>query len=276
MSKITEPGFLFIQSGILNHEQIKMALDSSVTYLSNTYNMDFSNYESVINVVTNREGKKFGHTYAWVKDERIYNALIGNNFDGSSRYEDVLDEDWKEPEKDYDEAVEEAGESWADIEEVEDMYRRPTIRKKLEPLVTPPAIKYTESQKIEINNESELGFIDIFETKITERFNKQNTIFSSNIPDWVDEKILLDVFKKFNKDDIVYSEKKSKKKFTYPIVKIKKKKGIREENKMCTVTFSHLHKNTASFLINVVKRIKVEKGDKKTMLFFSQSKSKNN
>jgi len=71
-------------------------------------------------------------------------------------------------------------------------------------------------------------------------------------------------------------EKKTKTKFTYPVVKIKKKKNYREEKRFCTVAFSPLYKNTASFLINLVKRVEIEDGDKKAMLFFSQSKSKNN
>lgn len=275
MVKISENGYLFIQSGILNEDQIEKCIKDAVSYLSETYQLDFKNFKYIINVVCNREGKKFGHTYVWVNDDRVYYALIGRNLDGTFRFEEVPDEDWTEPEEDYDEAIEAACGDWGDEAEIDERYTRPMIRKKLEPLVTLPAIKYTEDQEIEINNASKFGFLEIFETKITEKIGKLNTLFSSNIPDWVTEEILLGIFKKFNKDDIVYTEKKSKKKFTYPIVKIKKKKNTREENKMCTITFSHLHRHTASFLINVVKRIKVSNGDKKTTLFFSQSKSKN-
>ena len=84
------------------------------------------------------------------------------------------------------------------------------------------------------------------------------------------------MFSKYNRDDTVYMEKKTRNRFTYPVVKIKKKKNFREERRFCTVTFSPLFKNTATFLINLVKRIEVEHEGKKTLLFFSQSKSKNN
>ena len=71
-------------------------------------------------------------------------------------------------------------------------------------------------------------------------------------------------------------EKKSRSRFTYPIVKIKKKKNFKGDKMFCTVTFSPLFKNTAAFLINLIKRVEVQHEGKKTLLFFSQSKSKNN
>ena len=276
MSKISERGYLFAHSGILEKDQLEKCLKDATLFLSENFDTSFEKTEIEVNVVKNKEGKKFGHSYCWVSNEEVYNALIGKNFDGSSRYEEVEDEDWVEPEQDYDEAMEEAGGSWALMTEIGDRYRRPMKRIDLEPLVTLPAIKYTESQLKEINNESEFGFVEIFPIMLTEKTGKLNTIFSDNIPDWITEEILLKRFSKFNKDNIVYCEKKSRKKFTYPIVKIKIKRDKKGVKKFCTISFSHLHKNTASFLINLVKRIEIEEGDKKTMLFFSQSKSRNN
>tara|TARA_R110002110_G_scaffold100075_1_gene255352 strand:- start:426 stop:1256 length:831 start_codon:yes stop_codon:yes gene_type:complete len=276
MSKISEQGYLFAHSGVLEKDQLEKCLKDATLFLSENFDTTFKKTEIEVNVVKNKEGKKFGHSYCWVGDEEVFNALIGKNFDGSPRYEEVEDEDWVEPEQDYEEAVEEAGGSWAMMAEIGDRYIRPMKRIILEPLVTLPAIKYTENQLEEINNESDFGFVEIFPIMLTEKIGKINTIFSDNIPDWITEKILLKRFSKFNQDDIVYYEKKSKKKFTYPIVKIKKKRDQRGVKNFCTITFSHLHKNTASFLINLVKRIEIESGDKKAMLFFSQSKSRNN
>ena len=65
-------------------------------------------------------------------------------------------------------------------------------------------------------------------------------------------------------------EKKTRNKFTYPIVKIKKKKNFKEEKRFCTITFSPLYKNTSSFLINLVKRVELEHEGQKTLLFFFQ------
>ena len=42
MSKISEIGYLFIQSGILEKKQIEECIKDSVSYLSETYNLDFS------------------------------------------------------------------------------------------------------------------------------------------------------------------------------------------------------------------------------------------
>ena len=190
--------------------------------------------------------------------------------------EEIEDPDWVEPEQDYDEAMEEAGGSWAMMTEIGDRYRRPTKIVNLEPLVTLPAVKYSESQLKEVNRESEFGFVEIFPIMLTEKYGKLNTIFSDNIPDWITEDILLKRFKKFNNDPTVYQDKKTKKKFTYPIVKIKKKKDHKGVRNFCTISFSNLYKNTSTFLINLVKRVEITEGEKKTMLFFSQSKTKNN
>lgn len=276
MSKISEPCYLFIHSGVLENFQIEECLKDSISFLSENFDEDFTDTLIEINVVKNKEGKKFGHTYAWVSNEMVFNALIGKNFDGSLRFEEVEDEDWEPPEKDYSEAMKEAGGSWAKMADVEDQYTRPYIRKELEPIVTLPGIKYNQEQLKEVEGGSQIGFLEIFDTKLTDRSGKLNTIFSDNIPDWMTEEILLDRFKKFNKDKTVYMEKKTRNRFTYPVVKIKKKRNSREDKKYCTVTFSPLHKNTASFLINLVKRVEFVNEDNKAMLFFSQSKSKNN
>ena len=273
MSKISEPGYLFIHSGILEKNQIEECLKDSINFLSENFDKDFKNTEIDVNVVKNREGKKFGHTYAWVSNTSVFNALIGKNFDGSERIEMIEDEDWEPPEEDYDTAVEKAGGSWAMMAEIADEYRCPLIRKNLDPLVTLPGIKYTPEQEEEVG--TKIGFLEIFDTKLTEKIGKLNTIFSDNIPEWVTEEILSKTFKKFNKDSTIYMDKKSRNRFSYPIIKIKKKKNFREERRFCTITFSPLYKNTASFLINLVKRVEIEDGGRKTLLFFSQSKSKN-
>ena len=276
MSKISEPGYLFIHSGILENNQIEECLKDSINFLSENFDRDFQNTEIEINVVKNREGKKYGHTYAWVSNNNVFNALIGKNFDGSELIEMVEDQDWEPPEEDYDTAIESASGSWAMMAEIADRYERPLIRKKLDPLVTLPGIKYTPEQELEVDGESKIGFLEVFDTKLTEKPGKLNTIFSDKIPEWITEEILLDRFKKFNKDHTVYVEKKSKRRFSYPIVKIKKKKNFREEKRYCTITFSPMFRNTSTFLINLVKRVEIVHGDNKALLFFSQSKSKNN
>lgn len=275
MGKISEPGYLFIHSGPLEKDQVEMSIRGAISYLSENYDPSFENTKIDVNVVKNREGKKFGHTYAWVNCLPVFYALIGKNFDGSERFEEIPDEDWEEPEEDYDEALEEAGGSWAMMTEVEEKYTRPMKKVPLEPLVTLPGIKFTEEQEKETNYESKIGFLEIFETKISEKFGKLNTLYSGDIPEWVTESMLVEYFKKFEKDSTIYMEKKTRKKFSYPLVKIKSKKEFRDLRYSCTIIFSSMNKNTASFLINLVKRVEFTKDDKKALLFFSQSKSKN-
>ena len=275
MGKISEPGYLFIHSGPLEEEQVETSIRGAIAYLSENHDPSFVNTQVVVNVVKNKEGKKFGHTYAWIDCLPVFYALVGKNFDGSMRYKEVPDEDWEEPEEDYDEAIEEAGGDWADEAEIDEKYTRPMKRIDLEPIVTLPGIKFTEEQEKEVNSESKIGFLEIFETKISEKFGKLNTIYSGDIPKWVTVDILLGHFKKFERDKTVYMEKKSRKKFTYPIVKIKSKRDMGRDRYSCTITFSNMYKNTASFLLNLVKRVDVAKDDKKVLLFFSQSKSKN-
>ena len=275
MGKISEPGYLFIHSGPLEEEQVEKSIRDAIGYLSENHDPSFKNSDVVVNVVKNKEGKKFGHSYAWVDSLPVFYALIGRNFDGSLRFEELPDEDWEEPEEDYDDAVAGALGDWADEAEVEEKYTRPMKRVEIEPLVTLPGIKLTEEQEKEINYESKIGFLEIFETKISEKFGKLNTLYSGDIPVWVTEEMLLRYFKKFEKDKTVYMEKKTRKKFSYPIVKIKSKKEFRGTRYSCTITFSSMRKNSASFLINLVKRVEFSKDDKKTLLFFSQSKSKN-
>lgn len=210
MSKISEQGYLFAHSGILEKEQLEKCLLDAIMFLSENFDKKYEKTQIEVNVVKNKEGKKFGHSYCWVSDKEVFNALIGNYFDGSPMTEEIEDPDWVEPEQDYDEAMEEAGGSWAMMAEIGDRYKRPTKTIDLEPLVTLPAIKYTDSQLEEVNRESDFGFVEIFPIMLTEKHGKINTIFSDNIPDWVTEEILLKRFKNLTMTKLFIKIKKLK------------------------------------------------------------------
>lgn len=275
MSKISEPGYLFIHSGVLEKEQIEKSLSDCIEYIHQNYDKDFRKTNFLINVVKNKDGMKFGHTYAWIENKELFNSLIGKDFDGSDLFEWVEDKEWNPPEKSYEEAMKEAGDDWGAWDDVERAYKRPRKKVPLEPLVSLPAIKYTPSQEKEINYESKFGFLELLPIKLSQKFGKLNVLFTNDIPKWITEELIFDYFKKFERDDRFHSDKKSKKKFQYPLVKIKSKKDFRDMRRFCTITFSSMYPQTASFLINVVKRLELEEGDNKALLFFSQSKSKN-
>ena len=146
MSKISEPGYLFIHSGVLEKEQIEKSLSDCQEYLTKNYDKDFTRSSFEVNVVKNKDGKKFGHTYVWVEDLHFFYALIGLDFDGTQLIEWVEDKDWEPPEKPMDEAMKEAGDDWGAWDDIEILYTRPKKKVQLEPLVTLPAIKYTPSK----------------------------------------------------------------------------------------------------------------------------------
>ena len=283
MSKVSEEGFLFIHSGVFDKEQIELNLKSCVNKLSKL--TDIQKWDYYVNVVENKEGVKFGHTYAWISNPKVYYALIGMNFDGSERIESVPDKNWTPPEKDYDDAIEEAEESndWGLLGEVEAAYERPNIKVEQEPLIIPPGIKYTEKQKKNLEIDDDFGFIEIFPARVTIRSEEQkiNSFYSSCIPSWVNQDILYNFFKKFNKDGNIHICPRTKKKFSYPRISVSKNKTNSkwrngEESLNAQITFSPLNKNISYFLINVIRKIKLKnpQTNKEEMLFFSQSKSR--
>ncbi len=83
MSKISEPGYLFIHSGVLEKEQIEKSLSDCIEYIHQNYDKDFRKTNFLINVVKNKDGMKFGNNYAWIENKELFNSLIGKDFDGS-------------------------------------------------------------------------------------------------------------------------------------------------------------------------------------------------
>ncbi len=277
MSKVSEEGFLFIHSGVFDNKQIELNLSACIKKL------DIGPCESYVNVVENKDGMKYGHTYAWVSNPKVYNALIGKNFDGTERYIMVDDESWEEPEEDMDDLIDQAGDDWGLLGEIEERYERPKLRVEQEPLIVPPGIKYTDEQRKLLEEDQEYGFIEIYPARVTIRSeeNKINAIYSSCIPEWVDEKILYNFFKKFNKDGKQHIDPKTKKRFEYPKICISKNKTkskwrTNETSSNVQIIFSPLHRNLSYFLINVIKKVKLTnpKTKKDEMMFFSQAKSR--
>lgn len=272
MSKISEPGYLFIDSGILDDFQVEVSFQAAIEFLSENYGEDFSECITHVNVVKNREGVKFGHTYAWVSDLRVYNALLGKNFDGSERVEFYDDPDWKPPEKSYEQAYHEATadtDDWSAGVGLEKEYECPQLRNELEPIVTLPAVKYTEDQIKEVNGEMDCGFLEVFPVKLTKKPDRANSIFSNDIPPWLTEQILKGYFDKFEPDKTEHFDKKAKKRFTYPVIEFKRK---RDGKRSCVISFSSRGRNTAMFLINLIKKVEFEHEGAEGILFFSQTR----
>lgn len=282
MSKISEEGYLFIHSGNFNIKQIEFNLKACVNILKKK-NKNIKDCDIYVNVVENKDGMKFGHTYAWVSDPQVYNALIGNNFDGSKRIEEKENEDWTPPNISLEEALKEAKGDWGAEAEIEERYERPMLEIDLDPLIVPPGIKYTEEQRQQLEIDDDYGFIEIYPARITIRSeeNKTNAIYSSCIPEWVNEEMLVKFFKKFSKDKKIHINPKDKKSFSYPKIVISKNtsknKWRKDENTFnAHIFFSPLDRNLCYFIMNIARKIKIKNPNTNAyeMLFFSQSRSR--
>lgn len=253
--KITYKKFLFIQSGILDESQIRTCIMEGIKQL----NFVCDDKDLIINVVKNRSGKHFGHTYAWINNTKIYNALIGLNIDGTDRVEEVEDENWKEPEIPLEEALEGVTD-WAEEEEIEERYVVPYKKIPLEPLIILPGIQYTDEQKEK--TDSEIGFIDVFPVSLTNYDTLDNYIFSINIPPWLTEELVYNYFRK-------YEDEASGK---FPKVIIKKYSS----GTNLKVIFSPRNSSLAMFVIKIVKKVELTDGTNKALIFFSQGKTRTN
>ena len=282
MSKVSEEGFLFIHSSVFDTKQIEQNLNFCIKKLKELNN-SIKNCDIYVNVVANKEAQKYGHTYAWVSDTQVFNALIGLNFDGSERVDYTEDEDWTPPSIPLEEATKEAKGNWAKEAEIEERYERPMKKVTLDPIIVAPGIKYTDEQKKILDIEQNVGFIEIFPARVTIRSdeNKSNSIYSSCIPDWVTEEMLFSFFRRFTKDKIVHKNSKTNKSFSYPKVSIakntsKNKWRTNDSSFNAHIHFSPLDKNIGFFIMNIARKIKLKNPntDKFEMIFFSQSRGR--
>ena len=99
--------------------------------------------------------------------------------------------------------------------------------------------------------------ITVQEAHVIQDYRKQNILFTENILAEKDSNKIIQFFNKFNNDK--FQNK-------YPMVNIKKKKN----KTFCTIKFSPRHPHTASFVLNLVKKINFNNN----LYFFSQTKNK--
>lgn len=282
MSKVSQEGYLFIHSGIFDTHQVESSLKYCINKLKNI-NKEIKECDLYVNVVENKDGQKFGHTYAWISNPMVYHALIGNNFNGSERVEEIEQEDWSPPKISLSEAIKEANGDWAMEAEIEERYEIPTREVKLEPLVVPPGVRYTKTQKEILGIEDDVGFIEIFPARVTIRSDdkKVNCIYSSSIPPWVSEDMLYKFFERFSVDKMIHKDVKTKKSFSYPKILITKnnnkkwRDGKQQLHNVC-IFFSPLDKNISYFVMNIARKILVTNPitNETQMLFFSHTRSR--
>lgn len=168
------------------------------------------------------------YAYGWVSDERVFNAFIGKNIDGSDRIEEEEDKNFVKPSISKEEALK-GVKDWNEIFEIEEKYEIPKIKKQLSPLI-------------------KLENIDIVASTASLAEYEYNVLECWEPPKEINESILKEYFLKFSFDKGMHIDKAGKK-FEYPIVKKIAMKG----KNLFKIEFSPLYRNNAKHVANVCK-----------------------
>lgn len=249
--EITESGYMYCDSYNLEEETLRQMIENEILKLKidEVYNL-------LINVVKNKKGNKLGYSYIWTDNMKIYNALIGNNLDGTKRFLRI--------EEDSEEILELSlgGKSWGEIA----LQDENKIRfEKLKSLVSFPEIILTQEEAIKFKMPSEKAILSLKKAYVFKDYDLKNSLYALKIPNWLKEDKIKSFFKQFEKDKNEHH--KNKKKFTYPIIELKKS--------TVNITFSNLNPDTASFVYNMTRKVEFKNKDsKKCLIFFNQSKKK--
>jgi len=245
MSEYQERGYLFLQSFNLEEPEIRKHLNEKIRIIEDKENINLKPYKLYINVVKNRSDDHLGYSYIWTDKIEIYNLFCSLNLDGSERIREYEDPNWEAPEKiDLNQC-----DDWSLLAEEHENQTCPVIKELLPPLID--IEYYTPGDYQTRIGPMKLGKIG------------KNTIYSKNIEPWINEKILRYHIGFFEKDKSKYNNKGRQ--YYYPLINIR--------NNTVNIVFSPKNPYTASFLINVIKKINIKYNNKEKLIFFSQSKN---
>lgn len=246
MEEIPEVGYMFAYTYSLDEKDIEKIIYNEIEKLDPKY----KDYILNINVVKNKHNIKLGYSYLYIDNEKLYYALTGFNLDGSKRLEKIETELEIEDKK---------IEAWGDaLEDVKITY------KELEPLIVFPTLELDEKDKIRYRLMDTTVDFNIFQARKYIDPIFKNSLYARYVPHWITEKMVFDTFKIYEKDKQVHHKKG--KNFNYPIVKIK--------NNTINITFSNLYPNTASFLVNMTKKVYFQHDEEASLIFFNQNKKR--
>jgi hypothetical protein len=234
VSKTYQEGYLYAYTGDLDKNQIYAVINDALKPLLKR------NLKIEINVVRNAQKETCGHSYLWTPEADVYQLLCGRNSDGSERIEYIDDPDWVAPEEEIDlkDVVD-----WGSLAQSEPLQ----IKVNMDPLF-----------EFEPINDYKIGVEPAFSV---ENSDFQNAIVCTKVPRWVTDELLLRRFRHYENDKCEHYLKKERKKFTYPILERRKE--------FCKITFSSFNKKTASFVINMTKKVLFKSGDNEKLLHFS-------
>ena len=194
-------------------------------------------YNIFINTVRNKNEELLGYSYGWVDNINIFNILVGLNMDGTERVIYEYKEEEKEEEKSLD--------NWGDLSDDRVKIFLPHLLDFDNKIFIQEAFSYYDDKK-------------------------ENSIYSINFPESLSKEFVYNFFKKFNKDDKKYYHKKEKKRDNYPFISITNK----DNRRVCFIKFSHRYPHTATFVVNLVKKIKFITDEGEILCFFSQTRAK--
>jgi len=147
-----------------------------------------------INIATNREGKSIGVAYVFFTKPEAYNVILGRNLDGTKRFKEEANPDYKEPEKDdflssfdfMNLDFKAPTMSWADM--AEPLAVPKTIKTNInKPWVEFPKIRLTREQVAETSKtEVEPVVMPCKAYNPDPAFNKY-ILFCKNVPSWLSE-----------------------------------------------------------------------------------------
>ena len=195
---------IYCDSGVATPQQISTCLKTDIFEAEKILGYE-TNCKFKINLIVNKEGEYFGFGYIRVSSTEIYWMLLGRNPDGSERYEEIPDPDWKAPSESTTSSVEK---NWGDLVEKEEGFKQPMLRKTLPPLVQIAGYEYDEDQKRHLEDLKEedediptTGFFEISRGYATEAPSGtlKNRLCARNVPDWIPVEAFKAIFSSYSK-----------------------------------------------------------------------------
>lgn len=154
--EINDKHTLYIYSGAATRSQIEKSLLRAIQDCSQLAGKSLK-CDFYINVVCGVDKIPKGFSIIWLSNEIVYNLLSGKNIDGSSREYYIDDDEWKPPERNFDEVFDEFLQMdlsymyWYEIVDLEEKiiksYERPKKLVKQEPLIKLENYIMSEEQK---------------------------------------------------------------------------------------------------------------------------------
>lgn len=239
--RIYQVGYLNALTGDMDKNEIYFALNNA---LKSILKRDI---KIEINVVKNNKNIKVGHAHLWTPEEDVYYLLTGHNPDGTERYEYIDNPEYNEDEENKEDKELNDVVEWGELVEK-------VIEKK---------IKVKQKPLVKLDFIVSKSFFDPYKKNV----NYENAIICTKIPIWLDNETILRRFRCYEKDKSVHIEKKTNKRFSYPIIIRKKNFG--------KIIFSNLNPKTANFVIEMVKKVVFKRGEKEQLLNFYVAEIKN-